>query len=86
MSSAFHIPHSTFCWVDPRAAPRYIRVVKPIALIGPYEDLGQAYDWLHEWIHGQGREEGPAPWESYASDPSSTSQEDLRTELYWPLA
>ena len=56
-----------------------------VVLVGPYDGLGQAYEWLHDWIHGQGRDEGTAPWESYASDPGATSQEDLRTELYWPL-
>jgi len=55
--------------------------------LGAYETLGQAYDWLHEWIHSQGSDEGEAPWESYASDPSeATTPDDIRTEIFWPVA
>jgi effector-binding domain-containing protein len=54
---------------------------------GPYDGLRQAYDDLHEWIHAQGREEGPAPWESYVDDPTEVGDEaDVRTEVVWPLA
>ena len=55
-------------------------------LIGSYAGLGAAYDRLHEWIHGQSLEEGVAPWESYADDPSEVGEEKLRTEVVWPLA
>ena len=54
--------------------------------LGAYDTLGQAYDWLHEWIHSQGRDEGEAPWESYATDPGETAAEDLRTEIFWPVS
>lgn len=54
--------------------------------LGPYEGLGQSYDRLHAWIHDQGREDGPAPWESYVDDPGAVSDvAQLRTELYWPI-
>jgi effector-binding domain-containing protein len=53
---------------------------------GSYDTLSQAYDGLHDWIHAQGREEGPAPWESYVDDPGSvTDAAALRTEIYWPI-
>ena len=28
---------------------------------GPYDTLSGAYDRLHDWIHAQGRDEGPGP-------------------------
>ena len=54
---------------------------------GPYDTLSSAYDQLHDWIHAQGREEGPGPWESYIDDPSEVSEpSQLRTEVVWLLA
>lgn len=53
---------------------------------GSYDGLSGVYDQLHEWIHGQGFEEAPGPWELYVDDPSEVEMADLRTELCWPLA
>ncbi|HYJ26011.1 MAG TPA: GyrI-like domain-containing protein [Acidimicrobiia bacterium] len=53
---------------------------------GSYETLGPAYDRLHDWIHSQGHEEGPGPWESYLDLPDQVEDEaSLRTMLHWPL-
>jgi effector-binding domain-containing protein len=61
----------------------------PIAVAvhrGSYDGLGDAYNELHEWIHQQGRDDGPGPWESYIDDPGAVENiADLRTELHWPL-
>jgi effector-binding domain-containing protein len=53
---------------------------------GSYETLGPAYDRLHDWIHSQGHDEGPGPWESYLDLPDQVEDEaSLRTVLHWPL-
>ena len=53
---------------------------------GGYETLGAAYDRLHDWIHSQGHEDGPGPWESYLELPDQVDDEaSLRTVLHWPL-
>jgi effector-binding domain-containing protein len=52
---------------------------------GAYDRLTQTYDALHEWIHAQGHDEGPGPWESYVDDPGEVGMEDTKTEVIWPL-
>jgi effector-binding domain-containing protein len=52
---------------------------------GSYDGLSKVYDALHDWIHEQGRDEGPAPWESYVDDPSEVPMDEVRTEVVWPL-
>jgi effector-binding domain-containing protein len=55
--------------------------------VGPYATLKDTYDKLHAWIHEQGREEGPGPWESYTDDPAVVKDHSLlRTDVVWPLA
>ena len=53
--------------------------------LGSYDGLTQTYERLHDWIHEQGFEEGPGPWESYVDDPGEVAEADLKTEVCWPL-
>ena len=54
---------------------------------GPYTELGDAYGRLHDWIHKQGEEDGPGPWEIYIDSPEEVEDVSaLRTEIRWPVA
>jgi effector-binding domain-containing protein len=55
--------------------------------LGPYDTISQAFDALHEWIHGQGKGEGSGPWEIYWTSPrEEPDSSKLRTEIRWPVA
>ena len=54
---------------------------------GPYTALGDAYGRLHDWIHAQGEDDGPGPWETYIDNPEEVEDtSELRTEIRWPVA
>jgi effector-binding domain-containing protein len=51
--------------------------------VGPYEEIGPAYDTIVKWIREQGRQQAGPPWEVYLSMPAETP---AQTEVYFPLA
>jgi effector-binding domain-containing protein len=53
---------------------------------GPYKALGEAHQHLQEWIRGEGYQEAPGPWDSYVDDPNKVDKDQVRTEIYWPIA
>ncbi|HEY1692529.1 MAG TPA: AraC family transcriptional regulator [Polyangiaceae bacterium] len=65
-------------------AGRYARVTHR----GAYSGLGDAWARLMgEWLPGSGFRVGGGPsYEVYVTDPRTTATEDLRTDLYLPLA
>ncbi len=56
--------------------------------VGPYEQLGDAWArFMGEWLPASGRRVGDGPsYEIYKNTPMTAAKEDLRTEMYIPLA
>ena len=56
--------------------------------VGPYPDLGQAYQAIESWFAESGRTPGGAPWESYVVGPDQVGQDPSRLEtlVCWPVA
>ena len=64
-------------------AGRYARATH----IGGYEGLPQAWQALRDWLSGSGERWGSGPsYEIYVSDMATTPKDQLRTDLYAPLA
>lgn len=59
-----------------------------MAFKGPYAGLKAAYDWLYgDWLRQSGETPREAPsFEIYLNSPMDTAPEDLRTDIYLPLA
>ena len=56
--------------------------------VGPYPDLGRAYQAVEAWFTKSARSPGGAPWESYVVGPDEVDQDPSRLEtlVCWPLA
>jgi effector-binding domain-containing protein len=53
---------------------------------GAYENVGQAYRALGEWVQEHGHETAGPPREIYLTDPQATPDPGLyRTEIVWPI-
>ena len=53
--------------------------------IGPHETIPAAYEALPSWMENAGVAPGPGPYEVYLTDRATTSPDQLRTEVVWPL-
>ncbi len=52
---------------------------------GPYQEIGPAYHTLTGWISEHGHEMAGPPREIYLNDPTQVPEEDLLTEVQWPI-
>jgi len=52
---------------------------------GTYDNLPKTYEALRAWLKAHGQKEKGVAWEIYISDPGSTKQDDLKTEIYMPV-
>jgi AraC family transcriptional regulator len=52
---------------------------------GPYEDIGPAYEALHNHMKAFNLTAAGAPWESYIDDPTVVPAAQVRTEVFYPI-
>jgi effector-binding domain-containing protein len=51
---------------------------------GPYEELGSIYSEIMDWMDANGYAPAGPFLEQYLSDPNSTRQEDIKTQIWVP--
>jgi effector-binding domain-containing protein len=54
--------------------------------IGPYDQLGAAYDALQQWMTANGHTPSGVAYEFYRNDPQGTPAAELQTQIMFPLA
>ena len=53
---------------------------------GSYAGLADFNSELYSWIEREGLQTAGGLWESYVDDPGKVPEEELRTEIFWPVA
>ena len=53
--------------------------------IGPYDQLGAAYEALQQWMATNGYTPSGVAYEFYLNDPQSTPPAELQTQVVFPL-
>ena len=54
--------------------------------VGPYDTIGETWGAVMAWIAEQGRTPAGPTWEVYIDDPQEVAPDQLKTELYVPVA
>ena len=55
-------------------------------ILGPYDQVGQAYTAIGKWMNENHREAKSAPFEVYINDPASVKDpSEIETDVYQPL-
>ena len=54
--------------------------------VGPYDELGIAWDEVSKWVASQGHKTASQPYDVYLNDPNEVANPaQLQTELVWPI-
>jgi effector-binding domain-containing protein len=53
--------------------------------IGPYEEIGAAYEALTAYVQDSGYQASGVSYEIYLNDPTCTPPQELRTQILFPL-
>ena len=53
--------------------------------VGPYDQIGAAYEALQKWMQANGYEPTGVAYEFYLNDPQATPPAELQTQLVFPL-
>ncbi len=53
--------------------------------VGPYSDVGPAYDALTKFVKDKGVEATGVAYEFYLNDPQTVQPSELQTQIYFPL-
>ncbi|MGE5225089.1 MAG: GyrI-like domain-containing protein [Omnitrophica WOR_2 bacterium] len=53
--------------------------------VGPYPDIGAAYEALSAYLQGQGYQPSGVSYEIYLNSPTDTPPQELRTQILFPL-
>ena len=60
--------------------------VATVTHMGPYDDLGETWMALKDWIAAEGLQEAGSPWEVYVTDPGSEPDPSKwRTDIFFPV-
>jgi len=54
--------------------------------VGSYKGIGAAYTALQKWMTDNGCAPGGAPREIYLNDPATVPEDELITEVDWPVS
>jgi effector-binding domain-containing protein len=53
--------------------------------VGPYSEVGPAYETLSQWIKENGYDATGVAYEMYLNDPQQTPPQELKTQIVLPL-
>ena len=89
MDVEFGLPLTPDVKVAPGAGVERVLDAGPVASlvhVGPYEQIGQAYEALYRWLGAHGMSPKGPPCETYLVGPAEATPAEYRTEIDVPVA